>query len=490
MTITARRVLTAIVAVSVLGTGMALAQNSVPYSNDFESATLYAPATNMANWSSTTDDQSMVTNMTYLYGGTLPSWPSGTAKILKLNTQGSILTNSLVSTSATNGIYMDTMVQFVPSDTTPATCTTGDTYSVKLALFANASSNLVVYHGYANGSGGLSSNGLTVLPNVMDAAQWYRLTVLYKRHAVPSYNEAAMFQLKVDGVLITNSAAYAGGWEGYMDANTGLLPALDPNGTWFMASAGANIENVTAVAFQGTGYIDDLLVSTSDPFAQAQGATTFLLSVVKGANGNASPLGLGIEVPIATGTTVVYNASNWYRIDTLTSNGVTVVGGSDSKVFTQTVTSAGAAVSNNVTFKAALYSQVGGFVTNEALRTFGATWYPNNEAGAAADSNLTYDWMLNQDPTATYTAALAVKSIAVTDSTNVSVVVTLSGVPVTNVTIKGTLRLNGSTDLTTWTPIGAATVDEAVFNAAGDSTPAINFVSVAPYTFFKAEIIP
>jgi hypothetical protein len=267
MTITARRMLAAIVAVSVLGTGMALAQNSVPYSNDFESATLYAPATNMANWSSTTDDQSMVTNMTYSYGGTLPSWPSGTAKILKLNTQGAILTNNLVSTSATNGIYMDTMVQFVPSDTTPATCTTGDTYNVKLAIFANASSNLVVYHGYDKGSSALGSNGLTVLPNVMDAAQWYRLTVRYKFHT-DGNNSAAMFQVKVDGVLITNSAAYADGWETYLDTHTGAWPpSLDPNGTWFLASESANRQNVTAVAFQGTGYIDDLLVSTSDPFA-------------------------------------------------------------------------------------------------------------------------------------------------------------------------------------------------------------------------------
>jgi hypothetical protein len=284
--------------------------------------------------------------------------------------------------------------------------------------------------------------------------------------------------------------AYTAGWKAQFESN-GTLPASG-QGTWFGSamSAGPHPKKLTAVAFQGTGYIDDLVVTTNSSLLAQGGSTTFLLSVVKGANGNASPLGLGIEVPIATGTTVVYTASKWYRIDTLTSNGVNVAGGSDSKVFTQTVTSAGAAVSNNVTFKAATYSQVGGSVSNEDLRTFGATWYPNNEAGAAADLNLTYDWMLNQNPTATYTAALAVKSIAVTDSTNVSVVVTLSGVPVTNMTINGTLRLDGSTDLTTWTPIGAATVDNAVFNAAGDSTPAINFVSVAPYTFFKAEIVP
>jgi hypothetical protein len=484
MTITARHVLTAIVAVSVLGTGMALAHDSVPYSNDFESATQYAPATNMANWSSTTDDQSMVTNVTYTYT-TTSRWAAAHTKVLRLNTQGAVLTNDITA-PATAGIYVDTMVQFVPSDTTPAACTPTDA-GIKLAVFANASSNLVVYHGAAAGGSAWQSNVLETTATTLDAANWYRVTVLYKDHSAGSpLNEVAMFQLKIDGVLISSTLAYADGWELYMDNNNGALPALGTPGTWFLAATDGNKANLTAVAFQGTGYIDDLLVSGNNPFAQ--GAGPWNVRMVYGTAGGSSDLSPNPD-SVANGSpkTIVYTANDYKRIGVLLRDGVDQSVPAGTKVYTQTIASVTADISNNVTFVNATAGQIG------LPSGVDPDWVDNyyvTEAAALADGNLATDYMLKQDPTATYTAALAVKSIAVTDSTNVSVVVTLSGVPVTNMTINGTLRLNGSTNLTTWTPIGAATVDNATFDAAGDSTPAIDFVSVAPYTFFKAEIIP
>jgi len=81
----------------------------------------------------------------------------------------------------------------------------------------------------------------------------------------------------VNGAVVTNPAAYAEGWKSQF-APTGLLPATSPSGTWFRsATADGMAKKLTALRFVGSAYLDDLVVTAADPFAQA--LASFWLSV-------------------------------------------------------------------------------------------------------------------------------------------------------------------------------------------------------------------
>jgi hypothetical protein len=507
----------------------------------------------------------MVTNIPDGSGYTATSqWASAHTKVLKLNTEGAILTNNLAGMDALgSGVYVDQMVRFVCQDgtTVPTVCTTTDT-GIKLAVFASAASSLVVYHGYAGGTPGngawVSNNCETITSVTLDTSRWYRVTVLYKDDNSGD-TENGMFQLKIDGVLVTSDLAFTNNWEGYKATHTGFLPyPPGPAGTWFLTGTGGGSDQryITKIAYQGTGHIDDLLVSGSDPFAQ--GGVYYSIYQTIGANITAdNPTTPITGILAGSSTTITYTATSPYSIHTMTTNGVSVAGFTpysasyplalvvNGDIY---VTNTAAKQPHTITVSAGIHgsspsppsvtvlngdstqivfnaddwyrvatispngsingkSGTGTFnnVTSDdtALATFSALATPlvagvsNNwasgrgltEADAMAHGNLTTDYLYNQNPSALYTAQVAIVSIAVT-GTSVNVGVQLSGgagftLPTT---INGILQLRGSTNLSDWAVIDATKLSGQLFNPSGNAS--IPFTDSSSSKFYRAQIVP
>jgi hypothetical protein len=339
----------------------------------FESLSGWGSYTNVNvtnGWYSTPEDMSVITNMgTYVFTNcSKPLESSAHSNVLKLATEGATLTNLFGAVGvgvdvSTNIVYLDTMVQFVASETAPTACTTLTDTGIKAAIYADANTNLTVYCGVRNTTGGFISNALVNSSIQLNATNWYRLTVVFDATFNDSFGigQFPVFQVKINGVTITNNSgfAYDDNWKAYTTGHT--LPTLSNTsvGSWFPSgSLDANLTKLTAVAFQGTGYIDDMVVSFAQPVYTNNTAplnSTFWLTVVNGGSGtsdlggvNSNPL-TQVQITAPYSTTIVYTASQWFKIATFssTSNGVSPVG---LGTYTQYLDNISADVSNVVTF--------------------------------------------------------------------------------------------------------------------------------------------
>lgn len=575
MTITTKRMLATLCAVGMLGVGMVRADvpwttNSIPYTNTFELATAGSMATNLAGWMAAGNDQSVITNVAYSFaaacGVSLPT-NAGT-HVLQLNTQGDILTNNFGDISAqTSPVYIDTMVQFVPSDTIPSTINgTGDV-GVKLAVYLDSTTtNLMIYHGWlANGAKNLTSNGVSQITSmgIIDTGAWYRLTITFDgtvATTIPS-SKFPCALVKINGIVVTNADAYTDtdklNWASTAPAGTSA------NGTWFRTATDTTARDFQSLGFQGTGYIDGLAVYGTDPLPLT---AYYTITQVIGPNITASDTRTTIaSVAAGTPTSLTYAAQGYYSINTLTTNNVAAAAGlpdtvnygpastktltfnvngnvtisnstyliqrniTVSKLGTGTGTASpssvspvnnGAAVSvlftadpwNRITAAApngstggttvtpslthvtadtvfsATFSALGSQLVTGVPNSWAMGYYPTSESGASGNANLLRDYMLNENPTVTFTPALTVNSIAVTGTT-VNVVVKLSSVPTLPVTINGNLKLQGATSLTgAFTDVGSASLSNAVFDASGNSAP-ISFTDLDTNDFYKAMIV-
>jgi hypothetical protein len=142
-----------------------------------------------------------------------------------------------------------------------------------------------------------------------------------------------MFQVLIDGVPVTNSAAYSPTWSNQFHT-TGTLPSLpSSDGTWFRSGDGSeNPKKITAVAFQGKGYIDDLVVGTAAPdYTYVQSFFTLTLNL--GPNGYHSAPGNSIQVASGDTTNITFTADGYYLIDALTNNGSAVGAAHDEQSY-------------------------------------------------------------------------------------------------------------------------------------------------------------
>lgn len=168
------------------------------------------------------------------YAGSRPMFDAATDRVLELDTDGGSL-KRVVSGGGKNcgdaKVYIDMLVQFVPFDEPPVITNS----LVKFAVYLNAQSNLVVYHG-----------GETVTSSVtdvtLDPAIWHRLTVCADFLGGLPYG-----QVFIDGDLVTSSDAF------YYDA-TGPGPG------GFLFPFTIQDPSIQAVAFEGNGRIDEFRV--------------------------------------------------------------------------------------------------------------------------------------------------------------------------------------------------------------------------------------
>ena len=476
MNITKRMLRFGAVAIAVaVGCNALAAGLGVPLEESFESYTLPQSATNLnVNWSSTSeDDMSVITNVTYTFGSenggitgiTYPLFAGISAaenhtQVLKLNTEGGTLSAALDSSEAlfnTAEIYVDTMINMVLSEDDPSFI---GTTNIKIAVFANAASNLVIRHGmYVGETHSITSS---VTDKMIKPDDWYRLTITAKQ--IDDFgSKYSLLSVAIDGVTVTHANARDGD-------------------KWFdtvVDQGGPDFARLTSIAFQGTGHIDDLVVTRDDPFSTP--AAFFTVYTVVGANGG---IDVATSTNVASGSnlTINYTADDWYRIEALTSDGSPIGAAAGELTYEQVLTGITADISNNVSFVEASQAQTGLSVPNSWAQGFGLT-----VAEALADPNIATDYLLGLDPTGTYVIGFEITEIAVGTTVTVTCKLTDDAVAL-DTTINGELNVYGKEALTDaeWIKIGAATMTNADFDV--DGLAVVESFDAGTYKFFKAII--
>ena len=200
------------------------------------------------------------------------------------NTVGEGIDNKLGAAQAlpAGGLYIDTMVQFTPTEDGGAPDTTGDD---KLAIWLNVDSSgaapvtnlMVKANAYTLGDEGPMAAAAT-FPLVpadgsalsINPGTWYRLTVKAVANALGTDEDGIIpaFEIQVDGALMKAASGQpfsvafgdyvAGGLQAAYGQNA-LFPSLQE-----MGAAGASI-TLQAVGFKGSGALDNLAFSETEP---------------------------------------------------------------------------------------------------------------------------------------------------------------------------------------------------------------------------------
>lgn len=189
----------------------------------------------MPSWGDATGASVLTTTFPSMAGSGLPArsnlWFDANTKVMELDTEGTILTNTLQNstagavTFAAEPVYVDMRVRFnaMAEDPDPdvlANC--------KLAVFVNSDSKLVVAR-----DGGASTNA-----TVLDTNEWYQVSVKMENgKADVKLNDATVFTQ----LTLKNSG-----------------PA----------------NQLGAVSFKGSGFLDELYVSRGAPDYSVVGPTT------------------------------------------------------------------------------------------------------------------------------------------------------------------------------------------------------------------------
>jgi len=409
-------------------------------------------------WKAVSGDASLIVTNIGSYVGTRPSTNSIQGnQVLSLSTEGQTLTRTLGVTNnffTGDPVYVDTLIKFTPSEDNP---TISDS-NVKAAAFVNVSSNLVIYHGDISLPVTNTVVGPFIDPNV-----WYRLTIKLGSFYSGTY---PAFQVYVNGAAITNATAYN---------EDGSQP-----GTWFVNASANN--TLSAVAFQGTGMVDDLVVSS---MANGFGTPASILltlafdsSLLSVSSGGAITNG----GTVTSGSTVVIDAIDWYEITGVTGTGVTYGGSTGARVNISTGLLS-AATATTVTIGATQYS--GSPISTGAGSlpvAKVAAWAHNNGVAENGLSGTAWydDYLLN---VAVGTdASLKISSITV--GTDAAVVITTDkpGTVTSLAGINGTLKYYTTDDLGTAFS-GATTVD--VSGAGASKTVHVPLISGK---FIKAKV--
>lgn len=362
-------------------------------------------------------------------------------KVLKLDTEGGVWTNTVVDGSfASAPVYADMLVKFVPSEELPSVDS-----AVKLAI--------AVTNGYlaVTKDDGLGGNEWVGTSTAIDTSLWYRVTVML------TFDDPL-----VKATVKINETAVI------VEGNT-LFDITDNDG----------FQTLNSIGFQGTGFIDEVVVRDDDPISTAVLLTlsftagTDIASVLVGGN----PKNSGDTV--ASGSELVITAAQWKEIADVTGPSTVTWGDSAAGDTCVTVTVANA-TATTVTITAQTESTSTG--TSGTGTSFDgapmnkvATWALAN--GVTTLTSGIYDqYLFNLDDAATV-PDLLIKSITVSGST-VTVTVEATGINFT--TINGTLKLKSYPTLG-----GAETVHTITFSG---TTTAEIVQDIGSNKFVKASV--
>ncbi|MEI7899511.1 MAG: DUF6288 domain-containing protein [bacterium] len=241
------------------------------------------------NWVSLgSGDLSSITNPAAGYGCLaggvtfpLPYDHKAMKRLLALNTQaGTLMTPDTRAAFTNASVYVDMMVKFVINDSLPP-APSGNA-EVKAAVCIKAEggvTNLFVFHGQKAGEV-FGAPVWTAVSNKVAAGVWQRLTVVLDATAQGGGAEA--FRVLINGQALTSASAYGDDWK----TAAFTSPYTPGGGAWFLSAArrgatnGTSPGTVDGVAFQGTGLIDDLVVTYDEPsFVYG---TVFMLTMSEG----------------------------------------------------------------------------------------------------------------------------------------------------------------------------------------------------------------
>ena len=324
-------------------------------------------------------------------------------KVLKLDTEGGVWTNAVTGGGFPNAgdkVYSDMLVKFVPSEELPAI---GIDVKLAIAVLAGTPNKLAFS---VVDQDMLNTNVWIVTQGAIDTNVWYRLTIeMGNLGGVPYAN------IKTNGALVNDLGPY-------------VLEAAD--------------KTLNSIGFQGTGYIDEVVVRSDDPIM-----TAILLTLNFAAGIDSVYVGLTQKTTgqtVTSGDTLVITASQWKQIASLTgpSTITWVNGGLGSSAATVTVANASATTVD-------IAAQT---VTNTTATSGSGTSFdgaPQNKVAAWALANgvtsltsgIYNNYLFNIDDAATV-PTLSITSISVSGST-VTITVVATGINFT--TINGTLKL-------------------------------------------------
>jgi len=258
------------------------------------------------------------------------------------------------------------------------------------------------------------------------------------------------------------------------------VPVTQPT-NWF-ATACTTRNFFGSAAFVGVGQVDDLVVSTDNPFA----AYWSLNVTMSGLGGTVNPPVGVYAVKVGDSTNVMATGNDWCRIQSLTTNGTPLVAATGRKSYDAPIGPLDAHGTNTV---AVTFSELDSPLVAGVPNAWASNYY--TEAQALADPNLARDWLLGIDPRSgtNYIPGLAITAMAITN-TDLTLVLqlTTNGGPV-NTTLNGTLQVLGSTNLVGgFTNIVSAELSHAQFSGNGETRT--NFPGVVtPSHFYKARIV-
>ena len=481
-----------------------------------------------SKWSCSGDDASLVKP----YGGDNATAPSITepapfagetnTKYLALDTNGAELqrflnptdTNTPITVAA-DGTYIDTLIQFTPSESAPT-----DLDGAKLAIWLGVDSehnttNLMVAGAYYMMTDPQDESTLTfttstnyTLSGTYVPGTWYRLTI----KAISSLANGAVgqylpgFVVSIDGQTLsiagsaTDSPAYTILTEGGLvtGANKDLLddnqfiPALGVSDTTV-------VPTLTSVGFKGTGALDDFVVTTVAPDftpAAISLTLTWTPAEVTGvsyvlesdpATTNVVTSGTAVLIPaaaIGTNVTLIATFESGYEFDYLD------IGGYQLQSLTFPVPS----VSTNATLVAKAAAAYPTYVGEDAaLKSQYDTWKATN--GADSQSAYEKQFLLNVAPGTTVADdALVIESITENETAGWDIVVStsVSGAALSDgsdTTYNGYLLVKSANDLAglaTATPV-AYTVNAVTGGKVSITVTAGKFMKVVLTTTAPAQ---
>lgn len=156
---------------------------------------------------------------------------TGNTKVLKLDTEGGVWTNTINASFSTNAIFIDMLVKFVPSETLPLFSFDAGVEKLALAVRTTEGGTNLLNIGSHNGN----EFAWTEISKEIITSQWYRVTIkLYTKDLYLFEDETTYAQIYIDGVSI------------------GLPLLLDSNTT------------LRSLGFQGTGFVDEIAIR-NDP---------------------------------------------------------------------------------------------------------------------------------------------------------------------------------------------------------------------------------
>ena len=276
--------------------------------------------------------------------------------------------NKKIDVEVGEGLYIDTLVQFTPSEDPPEKKANDGS---KIIVWMNADSNLCVtasklvpvFDGEYYVPTFIETNYYFVTSKELEVNTWYRLTV--KAYAEVLADSGAGkkhgFEVYIDGQAVSSADAVID----TSDPDSPDYADVDPNleedvnaGKVFLAFGTPKDATLAAVGFRGEGLVDDIVVTDVDPFPGGQPAGGIDFTLNWGAGVSAvwyaidegdwleATNGQKIEVPQGKSVEVDADPEPWYDIDRTTIPASIATGQSYTIVATNFVNGAAAGVND------------------------------------------------------------------------------------------------------------------------------------------------